>query len=205
MITTTKKCPKCGTSKPINEFSKDKSKKDGKYTCCKECHKEMNKNWYENGGREKAGCQSMYENKSCAQYLGVVIAERLIKHLFNDVEVMPFGFPGYDFICNKGKKINAKASTTYFRENKNSSVEFWYFSINKNKGCDFFLCIAFDSVNNPTPLHIWMIPAQEVNDRVSIQISSSTIHKWNEWKMDVDDAQSCCAIMKEKKTEGDYN
>lgn len=208
-----KKCKKCGILKSLDEFCKDNRAKDGKHTYCKKCMKETHKNYYYNrggretkkdyynnrGGREKAGRISMYENKSCPQYLGIVVAERLIRHLYNDVKVMPFGFPGYDFICNKGKKINAKASTAHIRKNKNSTVESWKFEIKKNKKCDFFLSIAFDSVNNPNPLHMWMIPGNEVNDRVGIQISSSTIHRWDKWKMNINDAQLCCMTMKEKE------
>ena len=38
-----KTCTKCKTSKPVNEFTKDKSKKDGLYSQCKPCHKEYYK------------------------------------------------------------------------------------------------------------------------------------------------------------------
>ena len=34
---TTKKCTKCGIEKPLTEFDKDKSKKDGHASNCKSC------------------------------------------------------------------------------------------------------------------------------------------------------------------------
>lgn len=148
--------------------------------------------------RKQCGGLLMYENKSSSQYIGIVVAERLIKHLFNDVEMMPYGFPGYDMICNKGKKINVKASTTYVAQLKNSTVNRWKFGIDYNKNCDFFLCVAFNNVIDCNPLYAWLIPAHEVNNQSGARISSSTIHKWNGWKMDLDDAQRCCDLMKEK-------
>ena len=207
-----KTCSKCHVTKPLAEFNNDKNRKDGKYPQCKECTKEKRKDYYENrggrehhkdwyenrGGREIHGKVSMYENKSCPKYIGVVVAERLIKHLFNDVEMMPHGFPGYDMICNKGKKVNVKASTICVRQNKNSTMNSWQFCIKYNKDCDFFLCMAFDNVIDLNPLMAWMIPADEVNDNSGLRISASDIHRWDKWKMDLNNAQACCDLMKGK-------
>ena len=35
-------CPYCKERKPITEFNKNRSKKDGLQSCCKICHKSMN-------------------------------------------------------------------------------------------------------------------------------------------------------------------
>ena len=43
-----KKCKKCGLEKELTEFNKDKSKKDGRVTCCKVCRKQ-----YYQANREK--------------------------------------------------------------------------------------------------------------------------------------------------------
>ena len=165
---------------------------------------ERKKDWYHNkGGRESRGSISMYKNKNCGQYIGIVVAERLVKHLFNDVEMMPPNFPGYDLVCNRGKRIDVKASTICVRENKNSVVNGWKFHIRYNKNCDFFLCIAFDNVIDCNPLIAWMIPGNEVNDNESITISSTTIHKWDKWKMDMSNAQACCDLMKKEVKQHD--
>lgn len=209
-----KECIKCHKLKPNDEFQDRKDSKDGKRAECKMCRKEYHKKYYQkhreevkekvrnhyhnDGGREKQGKKSMYEDKNCPQYLGIVVAERLVKHLFKDVEVMPYGFPDYDMICNKGKKINVKASTIRDAHNKNSTVNRWDFHTNYNKDCDFFLCMAFDNVIDCNPLIAWMIPGSEVNHYSKIIISSTTIHKWDKWKMDMSNAQACCDLMKGK-------
>ncbi|MCK4665975.1 hypothetical protein KAU33_04455 [Candidatus Dependentiae bacterium] len=143
--------------------------------------------------REKGGYLSMYENKTCAAYLGVVIGERLCRHLFKDVEVMPFGNTGYDIICNKGKKIDVKTSCTRYN---NGKYPHWGFDINENKIADFFILVAFDNRTDLNPLHLWMISGHEVNKNASKSISPSTVHKWSQWEKDIKNARLCCAEMK---------
>lgn len=208
----------CGEIKPFDEFHKHKNKKDGRGSYCKTCskkyreiHKEelkeykrkyrqenkerlftTNKEWYERVGREQRGSVSMYENKTCAQYLGIVIGERLCRHLFKDIEVMPNGNTGYDIICNKGKKIDVKtACITLDRASLH-----WQFRIDYNITADFFILVAFDNLTDLNPLHMWMIPGEEINHRASIQMYPSTIYKWDKWKRDINDAQICCAELK---------
>lgn len=213
----TKTCIRCGIMKTVIEFTNDKSENDGKCVYCKMCIKEKyqdnrekiakrrkiiyenggrqkRKNYYENGGRQKQGHVSMYENKSCSSYLGVVIGERLCRFLFKDVETMPYGSPGYDIICNKGKKINIKTKCIVLKQEKIR----WIFSIRQNKIADYFILIAFDNVKDLNPLYMWMIPGYEVNNQISVSISLSMIHKWDKWKMNINDAQLCCTEMKGK-------
>ncbi|MCK4666899.1 hypothetical protein KAU33_09130 [Candidatus Dependentiae bacterium] len=226
IIIKNKTCTKCNISKPLDEFHNDKNRKDGKFPQCKKCvnkntgkyrkehrkvlagksrkyywnHREeiskQCKKRYENGGRQKAGYQSMYENKLCSSYLGVVIGERLCRHLFNDVEVMPNGNPGFDIICSKNKKIDVKTSSTRSKKGKNPC---WGFEINLNKTADFFILVAFDNRTDLNPLHIWMIPGHEINYRTGKSISLSTIHKWDKWKRDIKEAQQCCREIKENE------
>lgn len=144
--------------------------------------------------RTRMGYQSMYENKLCSAYLGVVIAERLCRHLFKDVEVMPNNNTGYDIICNRGKKIDVKSSSTHLNHGK---YPYWSFGIDNNKIADFFILVAFDNRTDLIPLHMWMIPGKEVNDQTSVSIRPSTIHKWDKWKRDINDAQLCCTQLKE--------
>ena len=144
--------------------------------------------------RQKRGSISMYKNKLCSNYLGIVIAERLCKHLFKDVKMMPYGNTGYDIICNRGKKIDVKSSC--IRLSKDNKYINWGFKIRKNIIADFFICVSFDNRNDLNPLHMWMIPGSEVNHLTKISISPSTIHKWNKCKRNISDAQLCCSEMK---------
>lgn len=172
-----KTCTKCHETKPLDDFYNHKKGKNGKMSYCKECtikktgkyaqeHREEGKEYHRkynqehrDEAREKAGQISMYENKSCSKYLGIVIAERLIRHLFKDVK------------------------------------------INRNTIADFFICVAFDNREDLNPLHIWMIPGSELNQKGKTSISLSRIHKWDKWKRDINDAQLCCAELKEANHE----
>lgn len=162
----------------------------------KKDRKKYHKEWYERIGREKAGHLPMYKNKLCPSYLGVVIAERLVRHLFDDVETMSMHNPGFDFVCNRGKKIDVKSSSTRFR---NGKFPRWIFEINHNNTADFFICVAFDNRTDLNPLHMWMIPGHILSKQGSARISLSTICKWNKWKMDINDAQICCTELKNRE------
>lgn len=191
-------CYKCGKMKSPDDFHNNKSKDDGKRDECKICHIENNKDYYHNkGGREQRGHQSMYENKACSNYIGLVVGEELARRLFKNVTMMPFGHPGYDMICQNNFRINIKVSTIRKQYNKNSIVNKWGFHIERNKDCDFFLCMAFDNVIDLHPLIGWLIPGNEVNHKPTINISATTIHKWDKCKMNFDSAQQCCNLMKE--------
>lgn len=202
-------CSKCGILKPLSEFYNDKKGKDGKQAQCKECVlirvksyyqnncekvKKYSRKWYDEIGREKLGQQSMYKNKECAAYLGIVIGERLCRHLFKDVQVMPMHNPGFDFVCNHGKKIDIKTGCMCLDHGK---YPYWGFKIEYNKIADYFICVAFDNRTDLNPLYIWMIPGSDVNNQRGVQISLSTIHKWDKWKRDINNAQLCCSELKQ--------
>lgn len=98
---------------------------------------------------------SMQTNKKCPMFLGCYVAERVLSHIFKDVERMPTGNKGYDFICNKGFKIDVKSSCVTLRNNC------YNFSIRCNKIADYFLCIGFDNRDNLNPQCIWLIKSNE--------------------------------------------
>ena len=218
-----KTCSKCGKTKPLDEFYDRKDSEDEKRTDCKECTIKRSKEYYQTHHKEKSekgkeyrrknldkirqrrGQMPMYENKLCSSYLGVFIAERLCRHLFKDVEVMPYGNTGYDIMCNKGKKIDVKSSCTRFL---NDNRSYWIFEVDHNTTADFFICVAFDNRSDLNLLHMWMIPAKEVSNKGRISVQSSYVHKWDKWKRDINDAQICCAEMKtnvKHKLEGKSN
>jgi hypothetical protein len=137
----------------------------------------------------------MSENKVCAVYLGVHVAEKMLSKIFKDVETMPYGNPGYDFICNKGKKIDVKAACMSKNSSGNNT---WWFNINRNTVPDHFLFIVFDNRENLNPLHIWLVPADELNHLVNTSISESTVHKWDRYIVNVDEAIKYCDKIKEE-------
>lgn len=218
-----KTCTKCNILKPLDEFNMDKRNKDNKQSYCRMCDNNKSRNYYkehqkeqleksrsynrdhheeiakyrkiqyENGGREKQGKISMYENKLCSQYLGIVIGERLCRHLFKNVEVMPMHNPGYDIVCNKGMKIDVKSVCITLN---NKKYPHWAFDIRKNITADYFILVAFDNRTDLNPLHLWMIPGHVLNDKSGTSISLSTIHKWDKYKKDINDAKLCCAEIK---------
>lgn len=202
-----KECSKCHKVKPFSEFHLRKSSKDGRQPRCKKCnneiskkyyqeHREQRKDYYEKVVRKRMGHLPMCENKKCSSYLGVVIAERLCRHLFKDVEVMPYGNTAYDIVCNRGKKIDVKSSTMTLQHNKYPR---WAFKINLNTTADYFILVAFDNRSDFNPLHMWMIPGSEVNKQTKASIRPSTLHKWSRWERDIKDAQLCCVEMKESE------
>ena len=213
IILITKTCSKCGGTKPLNEFYKQKKGKYGKHAACKKCsneesrkynreHKEERKEYrkkyhqeHEDEIRKNKGHKSMHENKDCSQYLGIVIGERLLRHLFKDVEIMPHGNVGYDFICNRGKKIDVKTSCLTLQSKK---YLHWKFKVKRNKVADFFILVAFDNRTDLNPLHLWIIPGKEINKNESKSTRPSTTYKWDKWRKDIKNAQICCNEMKDK-------
>lgn len=223
----TKTCSKCDISKPLDEFHKGKGGKYGRRSDCIECNNKKSINYYrnhreeseerakkyyqnhrekiskqskiryENGGRESQGHISMHKNKLCSAYLGIVIGERLIRHLFKNVKVMPHGNPKFDFICGKDFKIDVKTACITL----NRGYPQWTFGINHNTIADFFIFVAFDNRTYLNPLHLFMIPGNEINNQGSISSTPSRIHKWDKWKRDIKDAQLCCFEMKNEQTE----
>lgn len=140
------------------------------------------------------------KNKECTMYLGVHVAEQVLCRVFKDVEVMPIGNRGYDFICNY-KLIDVKSATL----GKNGS---WAFQIRRNTTADFFLCLAFDNRKDLTPLHIWLLPGEKFNHLRGASICPSTIHKWDEYRLDLKKVSDCIQLKDDptvevQRTDGD--
>ena len=129
-------------------------------------------------------------NTKSGTYLGCTIAEKVLSNVFNDVKIMKPNNPGYDFIYNKGKKIDVKSSCI----GRNSR---WLFNIKRNTTADFFLCIAFNDRKSLIPLHLWLLPSNEVKDKKMIGIRPNTIYKWDEFKLDISRTLQCCNQIKE--------
>ncbi len=102
------------------------------------------------------GITSMKINKKCGMFLGCHVAEKVLGHVFKDVKRMSSNNKGYDFICNKGFKIDVKSSCLHKKNN-------YQFSIKYNKIADYFLCIGFDNRETLNPQHIWLFKSNDIS------------------------------------------
>ena len=136
-------------------------------------------------------------NKECNSFLGVYVAENVLSRIFKNVEKMPYGNPGFDFICNKGYKIDVKSST--LRDNSNRTPR-WGFTINKNKIADYFLLLAFNDRKNLVPKHIWLVPGKEINNKVDVSITNKLefLEKWKQYELEdkLEKVITCCNKIK---------
>ena len=135
----------------------------------------------------------MSDNKDCAAFLGVYVAERVLSHVFKHVQRMPNNNPGYDFICGRGYKIDVKSSCCYHSK---TQADRWAFKIRKNQIAEYFLCLAFDNRESLNPEHIWLIPAENISDHENTSISIMRLDKWSEYELDIDRVSTCCNILR---------
>jgi len=194
-------CRRCGIVLDSENWFPSHQK--GNRRICKECERERLRRWREaNPEKHKAnytrshrkqGDRPHNENKECTMYLGVHIAEKVLSRVFKDVEVMPMNHPGFDFICNHGKKIDVKSSCL-----GRTKYPQWGFHIDHNTTADFFLCLAFDNRDALNPLHIWLLPGNKVNHLTTATISPNTVSRWDEYALDISEINECCVAMSEK-------
>lgn len=190
-------CIRCGTELVSDENISQKMFDKGEYLCrdCLHYYGREYRAEYNLGLLHRSGkCQPMGKNKKCAQYLGTFVAERVLSHVFKDVERMPYGNPGYDFVCNGGKKIDVKSSCR--QQDKVRQVDHWTFIIKKNKIAEYFLCLAFDNREDLNPEHIWLIPGDVINWKTGTTISETTVDKWAKYALDIERVSSCCDVLK---------
>lgn len=148
--------------------------------CCKDRRPKYNKSTDYNPTKDW-----MKKNTSCSWYLGVYIAEGVLSKIFKNVERMPYNHKGYDFICNKGKKVDVKSSC----QRANGG---WSFVTAKNKIADYFLCITYDNRDDLNPQHLWLLPSSVGRDKQTITICESTLSKWSEYELDINKVVEYC-------------
>ena len=195
-------CIKCGVKLTDDNWYPSRRWQNSRI--CKECNREWNRLWRKANsekakaistrGNRKQGHLPFDENKGCASFLGIHISERVLSYAFKDVVRMPYGNPGYDIICNKGKKIDVKSSCTR-RDMRWNSIS-WAFNIGRNTTADYFLCLAFDNREDLNPLHAWLIPGSKINHLTGTSISPSTLHKWDAYALDTSKIGDCCDAMR---------
>ena len=186
-----KYCRICNVELRLGENWLESSMKINQYMC-KACHNENEKQRvYKKGLRRPMG-----ENKECPMYLGVHISEKYLAQIFENVEKMPNGHPGFDFICSRDYKIDVKSSC----RRKTNLNDFWAFNIRQNRIADYFLCLAFNNRESLKPEHLWLIPAEKVNHLTSLSIrdSKKPLLKWSEYELDskLDKFQKYCLTVK---------
>ena len=203
----TKPCGRCHVEKPVTQFHKASRAKDGLYCYCKKCsieqsiawrklHRERSnesqRNWRHRTGRHGL----MSKNKSCSIYLGIWVAERALSTFFDRIQKAPYGKTGFDFICNRGAKVDVKSSCLYVYPHNSSSH--WSFDIRRNVIADYFLCLAFDNRESLNPQHVWLVPSKKVSAFASLKISNSQrgLAKWKEFERPLDKVITCCNLMR---------
>ncbi|MCZ7406362.1 MAG: hypothetical protein O8C67_15735 [Candidatus Methanoperedens sp.] len=206
---TSKTCAKCKIDLPYSAFSKNKWAFDGYNYWCRVCRSLWCKEHREERSRQnreyrhRTGKFKPYqESKECNLYLGIHIAERVLSKYFDDIERMPFHTQGYDFICNKGYKIDVKSSCLRLTKIKSKTGEiypsrWWSFKLSRNKIADYFLCLAFDNRQDLNPLHLWLIPGQVVNHLSVLGITANQIKSWTEFERPLEKVLNCCAELKQ--------
>lgn len=197
-------CKECGRLMPHAAFELCQTcySKQNLITCksCGKLKKHHTKGLCQTCYRHEKGFnKSMSENKSCALYLGVVIAEKVLSKVFKDVKQMPPNNKGYDFKCKKGMCVDVKSSVLHKDKKYINYQGHWLFRVRKNKIADYFLCIAFDNRKDLNPLHIWLIPGKEINNKTGIGISKSKLHKWSQYEQPIDKTLICCDKMRKNK------
>lgn len=197
-------CNKCGAE--LNGDNWHPSLRKHRNYICKKCHFKCVALWrkanpdkvkiYDTKHHRKAGQHPMNENKQCASFLGVHVAEQVLVGVFKNVQRMPYGNPGYDFRCRYGYLVDVKSSCLY-KDNR------WGFNISYNTIADYFLCLAFDNRENLTPLHIWLLPGILVNKQNTAGICPNTVQKWIEYELDISKVSECCDVLKGAKSDGE--
>ena len=182
-----KLCPRCNIVKPLKEFHRHGT---GFQLYCKICNSNYGKNWRLKQNNNKIPRR---ENKTCSQWLGIYIAERVLASTFKNIRVMPENNRAFDFICGKGYKIDVKAACLTHYKNRNDR---WSFTIKRNKVADYFLLLAFDDRKSLNPEHVWLVPGGVINDHFGINISVTTVKRWSMYEKSIDKITYCCNHMK---------
>ena len=186
----TKICKDCKVEKPITDF-RPYTNTTKRRTMCRSCENEWNKKYckehkvkknQQNQQRRhlKNITRPFNENKTCPCYLGIHVSENVLSTYFEGVTRMPYGTPGYDFICKRGYMIDVKSACL-------SKRPAWQFHIDYNTTANYFLCLGFDNRDSLNPEHIWLIPGEKINHLHGLTITKSdkVLAKWKPYERDL--------------------
>jgi hypothetical protein len=157
----------------------------------KEVHAKRLRDW----NHRKGYTTPMNEATGSSVYLGYFVAEQALSKIFENIQRMPYGNPGYDFLCGKNKKIDVKSSCNLKRDGHTSR---WIFNIKMNKTADYFLCLAFNNREDLDPQYVWLIPGHKINAKKHIYITDipELIAKWDEYRKPIGTVIECCNKLK---------
>lgn len=186
-----KLCLTCNQTLPIDQFALSYTRAGKHRHECRTCRALKTKNRKHAKGIQRP----MSDAKESSVFLGVHIAERVLSAVFGDIKRMPYGNPGYDFICKNGFKIDVKSSCLHPGDHRRG---YWKFQIKYNTAADHFLCLAFDNRESLNPLHIWLIPGVIVSGKKTLNISNSTspLKKWKRYERPIDKISACCDTLR---------
>ena len=187
----TKYCSGCNRYLTLDKFHKRSDAKIGVKSRCKDCRNKEHSNKNHKDGLFKP----LGENKETALYLGYYIAENVLSNIFKDVKRMGINNSGFDFVCNKGYKIDVKASVLHKNKYKNP---YWQFGIRQNNIPDYFLLIAFDNRENLNPLHVWLVPKDKICHLKGLSLSLKRIDEWKQYELEdkLEKVITCCNKIK---------
>ena len=137
----------------------------------------------------------MSEAKDSASYLGVHIAERVLSKYFRHVERMPINNHGFDFICDKGFKVDAKCAC--LRRGTHDGRR-WDIKILQNTVADYFFILLFNNREDLDPIHVYLVPGKILCHLKHTTISNSPkgLAKWSRYEKPVEKVIACCNILK---------
>ena len=144
--------------------------------------------------RKRCGHLPMADNHECPAWLGIYIAERALSKFFDNIERLPVGSSGGDFRCGKGKLIDVKSSCPTGKQ-----TPCFHFNINRNIVADYFLCLGFKDRESLEPLHVWLIPGEDVNYSlgISITMGKRSLANWSKYEKSLDKVVARCDQMRE--------
>ena len=183
-----RECNVCHKPLSIEFFCKDRQDILGYRRTCRVCATITHRDWTHKTGRR----HPYSETRNCTVFLGVHVAERLLASVFTGVKQMPYGNPGYDFICGKGYKVDVKSACISYAKRWGG----WKFATKNNIIADYFACIALDNRNALNPLHFWLIPTEILSNQLSLTIMEQSVNKWLYYEKPIDKLICGCNLLK---------